>query len=573
MTFKHKLSRRLALLKDASVLLALAGVACERALPPLGLTSGASPVRLVVSPKAVTLLPSQSVDFTAVGLTAVGDTAPNVTVTWSVTSGSISDWGSQGGRHYGHYQAGANPGTYRVIATGHPGNLADTALVTVTSTSTPVASVSVAPASAVVPVGGTVQLTATPKDANGNALTGRTVTWSSSATSVATVDGSGLVTGVGAGSATITATSEGRSGSSVITVTATSVPVASVSVTPASATVQVGGTVQLTATPKDANGNALAGRTIAWASSNTSVATVSGTGLVTGLAVGSVTITATSEGKSGTASITVTAPPPPGSSVVFVGAGDIAGCSQSNDEATAQLLDGISGTVFTAGDNAYSDGTDANFSQCYDPTWGRHKARTRPSPGNHDYHTSGAAGYYNYFGANAGPSGRGYYSYDLGDWHIISLNSNVSMSAGSAQEQWLRGDLAASTKQCAIAYWHHPRFSSGSHGSSTASQPLWQALYDAGAEIVIVGHDHNYQRFAPQTPGGQADPAKGIREFVAGMGGQSHYNFSSPIANTEAYNTDTYGVLKLTLGPGTYSWEFIPVAGKTYTDSGSGTCH
>jgi hypothetical protein len=263
----------------------------------------------------------------------------------------------------------------------------------------------------------------------------------------------------------------------------------------------------------------------------------------------------------------------PGSTVILVGAGDIANGS-SGAEATARLLDGIAGTVFTTGDNAYPDGTDSDFATRYHPTWGRHRARTRPSPGNHDYHTSGAAGYYSYFGASAGPAGRGYYSYDLGDWHIISLNSEVSMSAGSAQEQWLRADLAATGKDCILAYWHKPRFSSSStHGSSTASQPLWQALYEAGAEIVVVGHDHTYERFAPQTPTGVADPARGIRQFVAGMGGAGHYGISSPIANSEAYNTDTYGVLKFTLGPGTYAWEFVPVAGGTYRDSGSGTCH
>lgn len=269
-------------------------------------------------------------------------------------------------------------------------------------------------------------------------------------------------------------------------------------------------------------------------------------------------------------------PPPPGSSEIFVGVGDIADCSSGDDEATADLLDNIPGTVFTAGDNAYPDGTDTDFSQCYEPSWGRHKARTRPSPGNHDYHTSGAAPYYSYYGSNAGPAGVGYYSYDLGDWHIISLNSNISMTAGSPQEAWLRSDLAASSKQCTLAYWHHPRFSSGSHGSSTSSQPLWQALYDAGADVVVVGHDHNYQRFAPMTPTGALDAARGIREFVAGMGGKSHYTFSTPIANTEAYNTTVSGVLKLTLsgnGSNTYAWEFVPVAGQTYTDSGTDWCH
>jgi calcineurin-like phosphoesterase family protein len=265
-------------------------------------------------------------------------------------------------------------------------------------------------------------------------------------------------------------------------------------------------------------------------------------------------------------------PGPGDSSLVFVGAGDIAG-SGSGDEATAELLDQIPGTVFTAGDNVYPDGTSSEYTQYYEPTWGRFKARTRPAPGNHDYNTSGATGYYNYFGSSAGPAGRGYYSYNIGDWHIISLNSNIDMSAGSPQEQWLRADLAASPKHCTLAYWHHPRFSSGTHGSSVKSQAIWQALYEAGAEIAIVAHDHNYQRFAPQTADGQLDTQRGIREFVAGTGGNGHYSFSRPIANTEAYNYDTYGVLKLVLSPGAYSWEFIPVTGGTYHDAGSGTCH
>ena len=296
------------------------------------------------------------------------------------------------------------------------------------------------------------------------------------------------------------------------------VAVAAVEVTPGSAALQVGQTMQLTATPKDASSNALTGRTVVWSSTDGAIATVNATGLVTGKAPGSAKITATSESHSGSADVTVSAapspppppPPPPPGSVVLVGAGDIADCSSSGDEATALLLDNIAGTVFTAGDNAYSNGSATDYSQCYDPTWGRQKARTRPAPGNHEYNTSGAAPYYAYFGATAGPAGLGYYSYDLGAWHLISLNSNIAMSAGSAQEQWLRADLAANTKQCVLAYWHHPRFSSGSHGSSTAPQPLWQALYDYNADLVISGHDHNYQRFAPQTPTGAADPAARI---------------------------------------------------------------
>jgi calcineurin-like phosphoesterase family protein len=259
---------------------------------------------------------------------------------------------------------------------------------------------------------------------------------------------------------------------------------------------------------------------------------------------------------------------------VLVGAGDIAVCGSGGAEATAKLLDGIPGTVFTAGDNAYGDGTPKQFARCYDPTWGRHKARTRPSPGNHDYETGDGAGYFGYFGARAGPPGRGYYSYELGAWHVVSLNSNIDMSAGSPQEQWLRADLAATKKRCVIAYWHHPRFSSSDdHGSEPATQPLWQALYDHAAEVVISGHDHTYERFAPQTPDGAADPGRGIRQFVVGTGGKSHYGFDAPLPNSEVRDNTSYGVLKLTLDPGSYSWSFIPVPGSSFTDSGKDTCH
>src|SRR5207247_8472939 len=172
----------------------------------------------------------------------------------------------------------------------------------------------------------------------------------------------------------------------------------------------------------------------------------------------------------------------------LVGAGEIADCAGSGDEATATLLDNIAGTVFTVGDNVYPDGTATQFAQCYDPTWGRHRARTRPAPGNHDYHTAGASGYYGYFGTLAGDSGKGYYSYDVGAWHIVSLNSNVPMSPGSRQEQWLRTDLATHPAPCTLAYWHHPRFSSGTtHGSIAATQSLRPAPYDAGADVRLPG--------------------------------------------------------------------------------------
>jgi acid phosphatase type 7 len=260
--------------------------------------------------------------------------------------------------------------------------------------------------------------------------------------------------------------------------------------------------------------------------------------------------------------------------VVLVGAGDIADCELDGDEQTAALLDHIPGTVFTAGDNAYSDGSAGEFSSCYSPSWGRFRSRTRPAPGNHDYNSSNAAPYFSYYGASAGPPGLGYYSYNLGAWHIVSLNSEASMKPGSAQERWLRADLAATKTKCTLAYWHNPRFSSGTeHGSDKSTGPLWQALYDYGADVVIAGHEHNYERFAPQTPSGVADPDSGIVEFVAGTGGADHYEFGPPIANSEVRNGDTWGVLKLTLAPGAYKWQFIPVAGKTFTDSGSARCH
>src|SRR5436190_5472082 len=307
MTFKHKLSSRLALLKDRVVLASVAGlvtaaiVACE--LPVRATDPGSTIADLLVSPKTLTLRQNATADFTAVGFMSTGDSA-SVAVSWSVTAGSIIDTSSNGKRHYGHYKAGPNPGQYKVVATGDPGGVSDTALVTVTVA--PVSAVSVAPTAATILVGATTQLQATTTDSLGNVLTGRTVTWASNNSAV-TVNGTGLATGAGAGSATITATSEGQSGTSSVTVTF--VPVASVTVTPPSASVQVGQTVQLTATPKDANGNTLPGRTVTWASSNTTVATVNGQGLVTARVAGGATITATSEGQSGTAAITVTAAP------------------------------------------------------------------------------------------------------------------------------------------------------------------------------------------------------------------------------------------------------------------------
>jgi len=269
-----------------------------------------------------------------------------------------------------------------------------------------------------------------------------------------------------------------------------------------------------------------------------------------------------------------TAPDPnPGAPAVLVGAGDIAVCGSDGDEATALVLDTIAGTVFTTGDNAYEDGTPQEFTDCYHPSWGRHKARTKPSPGNHDYHTPGASGYYGYFGATAGDPAEGYYSYDLGAWHVVSLNSDIDVSVGSPQLQWLAADLAAHPAACTAAYWHHPRFSSGVHGNDTGMQDLWQVLYDGGVDVVLNGHDHDYERFAPQDPAGNADPVRGIREFVVGTGGRSLRAFAAVASNSGVRNSDTHGVLKLTLYDSRYEWDFIPVAGQTFSDSGTADCH
>jgi len=261
---------------------------------------------------------------------------------------------------------------------------------------------------------------------------------------------------------------------------------------------------------------------------------------------------------------------------VLVGAGDIASCDSRGDEITARLLDRIAGTVFTTGDNAYEYGTDQQFRECYHPSWGRHRARTRPTPGNHDYGTAGAAGYFRYFGDAAGDPRRGYYSYSLGTWHVIALNSNcrdVSCDADSEQVRWLRADLAAHPTRCTVAYWHHPRFGSGPHGGTAAMAVIWQVLYDAGADLVLTGHNHLYERFAPQDPSGRLDAVRGIREITVGTGGRSHYQVKLLAANSEVRNTDTFGVLKVILEPTRYAWEFVPERGKTFRDRGTTACH
>lgn len=264
----------------------------------------------------------------------------------------------------------------------------------------------------------------------------------------------------------------------------------------------------------------------------------------------------------------------PGSSFWNGGQGSGLNCRQ---RATSDLLVGAGyAAVLALGDIQYEDGAYSKFLASYDPSWGRVKSITKPAPGNHEYQTSGAAGYYQYFGAAAGDPAKGYYSFDLGGWHLVALNSNCSAvggcGAGSPQEQWLRADLAANPASCTLAYWHHPRFSSGEHGSDSTYTAFFQALYDANADVVLVGHDHDYERFAPQTPSGALDLARGIRQFVAGSGGKNVRTFPTVRPNSEVRDVSSLGVLELTLGAGAYEWRFRPAVG-SFADSGSASCH
>jgi hypothetical protein len=263
----------------------------------------------------------------------------------------------------------------------------------------------------------------------------------------------------------------------------------------------------------------------------------------------------------------------------LVGAGDIAVCSTSGAAVTAGLLAGFpQAAIFTAGDGSNEQGTLNQYLDCFGPTWGAYKARIHPAPGNHDYVQPGAAGYFQYFGAAAGDPAKGYYSFELGAWHILVINSNCKeidgCQAGSPQYQWIKQDLAAHPTLCSLAIWHAPRYSSGEHGNDLEMLAIWKALYNAGTELVLSGHDHEYERFAPLNPLDNLDGAYGMRQFVVGTGG-------APPRTTQGYRTshsqvlieNVHGVLDLKLHPGSYDWQFIPEPGKTEADSGRGVCH
>jgi hypothetical protein len=280
----------------------------------------------------------------------------------------------------------------------------------------------------------------------------------------------------------------------------------------------------------------------------------------------------------------------PAADPVIVAAGDIV-CGSATpagepckDAETAALIGGVNPeAVLLLGDNQYETGSYADFLAYYDHTWGAYKAITHPAPGNHEYQSGSPAGYFDYFNGigvqngAAGDRSKGYYSYDIGSWHLIAINSNCTPAggcgAGSPQELWLRADLAAHPNSCTLAYWHHPRFSSGyEHGNNTSVQPFWDVLYAFNADVIMGGHDHDYERFAPQTPGGIADATNGIRQFVVGTGGRSLYNLGTRKANSAVFYNSTSGVLKLTLSETGYAWQYIPTSG-SFTDTGTGVCH
>lgn len=263
---------------------------------------------------------------------------------------------------------------------------------------------------------------------------------------------------------------------------------------------------------------------------------------------------------------------------VIVAAGDISDCGNVEDYMTAVLLDSIPGTVLAIGDTAYGSASLQEFNDCYGPSWGRHKDRTRPIPGNHEYASPGANGYFTYFGNAATPlepgctrDCKGYYSFDLGAWHIVALNTEIPNQSGSEQEQWLRADLAANPRTCTLAYWHRPRFSSV-RPANVSAHDLFQVLYDYGADVLLSGHDHAYERFAPQDPGGQIAPTRGVRQFIVGTGGSILKDFGFIQPGSEARNSETFGVLKMTLHPTGYDWQFVPIEGQSFTDSGSSSC-
>jgi hypothetical protein len=267
----------------------------------------------------------------------------------------------------------------------------------------------------------------------------------------------------------------------------------------------------------------------------------------------------------------VSGPTPPPPSTVLLAAGDVGVCGSRPAIETGLMLDSLAGTILAVGDLAYRHGTAEDFANCFDPVWGRHKARMRPSPGNHEYESSGAQPYFDYFGGLAGPSGQGYYSFRAGDWLVLSLNSNLPVGGSTAQGQWIRSELSASSSRCTLAYFHHPLYSSGPNGDNARLAGLWQMLYEQGVDVIIGAHEHMYERYAPMSPDGQRNDARGIRQFIVGTGGAGLYTVMRTHPQSEAQIV-AHGLLKLTLTAQGYGWEFLQVGGLR-SDVGADVCH
>jgi acid phosphatase type 7 len=360
-------------------------------------------------------------------------------------------------------------------------------------------------------------------------------------------------------------------------------------ITPGVGLMVPGGTITLSAVVTDLAGTPVPvdPTEIRWASLNTRIATVDAQGKVNGESFGNVHIVASYGGAAGMARVSVG----PATGELIVAAGDIGECiapairqPKPAAVATAALLDGLQGTVLALGDNAYPSGRIQDYTDCYAPTWGRHKARTRPVPGNHEYEATSNGGYFTYFndvlapfGAAATDPNRGWYSFDVGTgsarWHIIALNSEVAHNPTAAQVTWLKADLDATTAKCVLAYWHQPFFSSGDHHGNDASyRPFWDTLYAKNADVIVVGHEHLYERFGPQTPVAQLDPARGIRQFTVGTGGTDLYAFAPALRGNSEFGSVQHGVLQLLLADNSYSWRFIGIDG-VVRDVGYGACH
>lgn len=299
---------------------------------------------------------------------------------------------------------------------------------------------------------------------------------------------------------------------------------------------------------------------------------VSGNHPVESSPAGATATTAASSSTTPTATTTAS----PTETAIVVAAGDIASCAGANDELTAQLALDSEGQVLTLGDHVYPSGSADRFAVCYDPGWGQLRERTHPAAGNHDYEVDGGGPYHEYFGAAAGTAGEGWYSFDLGSWHVIALNSNCPMIGGcdvtSPQGRWLAADLESHPADCTLAFWHHPRWSSGQHGNHDMMDALWRVLADGGADIVLSGHDHDYERFAPMDADGAADAQGGLRAFVVGTGGEALRPFGSARPNSEARDAESFGILRLTLDPHGYDWEFLAATG-SFHDAGGAPCH